>query len=364
MGVLRGCAVECPVNVARALTFVLPGDIRTRTGGYEYDRQVIAALRERGWDVTVCQLGDGFPMPSREVRMQAAMMLTFIPDGSLVVIDGLALGALPDEVASHMGRLRLVALVHHPLAREAGLGADEAAALYRSEQRALACVRRVVVTSPATADALADYGVRRAEIAVAVPGTGRAPLASGSRGPGARLLCVASIVPRKGHDVLVQALAGLSHLPWHLVCVGSADRDASWTARLRARVRELGIEARVEFAGELSGDALATQYGRADVFVLATRYEGYGMVVAEALAHGLPVVATDTGCIGALLADGGGIVVAPGDAVQLAEALRRVIGDDSERQALRARARERGEGLPTWGQTADVFEAVLARMGG
>lgn len=345
---------------AKKITLVVPGDIRTRTGGYEYDRRIVAALQTRGWAVDIVQLGGSYPRPTPADRALATRALADVSTGGLVLIDGLALGVLPDVVAMHRERLRLVGLVHHPLALETGLDAVERDRLFESERLALRSMRGVVVTSPATVGSLSTYGLATT-VAVVVPGTDAAPVARGSGGPGVRLLCVASLVPRKGHALLLQALGALTEFAWHLVC-GGGERDADTGHMLRSQVHSEGLDGRVTFAGELSEDALRQEYDRADVFVLPSFHEGYGMVVAEALAHGLPVVATDTGGTAQLLASGGGIVCPPGDVAALTRALRAVIGDADVRARLSAEAKTVRDRLPTWADAGAAMEDALMQV--
>jgi glycosyltransferase involved in cell wall biosynthesis len=343
----------------RSLTVVVPGSIETRTGGYGYDREIVAGLKRRGWHVEICELPGEFPFPSAADREAAARRFAALPGGSRVLVDGLALGVLPDEAQAEAGRLRLVALVHHPLADETGLEAEARAALEASERRALRAARRVVVTSPATAGGLERYGVPPASITVVEPGTDPAPQSRGSQGGTVELLCVATLVPRKGHDVLLRALATMRELPWHLTCVGGLDRDPACTARLRAQAHDAGIDARIAFAGEMGRVALDACYDAADVFVLPTWYEGYGMAVAEALARGLPVVSTATGAIGTLVGPDAGLLVPPGDDVSLARALSAMVGDGALRARLAAGARRVRERLPSWDDAAQRMERAL-----
>jgi glycosyltransferase involved in cell wall biosynthesis len=346
-----------------SLVLLAPGPIETRTGGYGYDRRIAEGLRDAGWDVRVEELDPSFPQPTPTARENAARALAAIPDGTAVLIDGLALGAMPVEAERERARLRLVALVHHPLARETGLAPDIAAALENSERRALAAVRRVVVTSSATARTLGEYGVGPERIAVIEPGTERAPLARGSGGPGVELLSVATVSARKGHDILIRALSGLRDLPWRLTCAGSLDRDPGAVSRLREEIRARQLEARVQLVGELGGDRLAAAYDRADVFVLATRYEGYGMAVAEAIAYGLPVVATATGGIAEVVntaGAGAGIIVPPGDEEALAAALARIVGSGALRQELARHARAARERLAGWDHASRRMAEVVS----
>jgi len=339
------------------VTFVVPGPLSTRTGGYEYDRRLLEHLRGRGVGVEVLELEGDYPWPDEEARRRAAAAFAALAAGTVVIVDGLALGALPAEVGPHANRLKVVALVHHPLALETGLSDAQRTALFESEREVLGRAGAVVVTSEATIEALAPYGLAR-EPVVAVPGTVRAPLASGSGGNAVSMLTVASVIPRKGYALLVEALARLEALPWSLRCVGGR-RDHRTADQIDRLVTTLGLGGRVAFLGELEAAPLDNEYLRADVFVLSSLYEGYGMAVAEAVARGLPIVATATGGIPALLRDGAGLLCPPGDVDGLAEALRRVLSDAALRQRLASASRRSRDTLPTWDDTARVVERVL-----
>jgi glycosyltransferase involved in cell wall biosynthesis len=346
----------------RSLAFLIPGRLDTRTGGYEYDRQIIAGLRRRGWDVVVRGLDASFPHPTPEALAQAHAVLAELPERQTVLIDGVALGAMPDLAAAAAGRLRLVGLVHHPLAGETGLDRETASRLEDSERRALQHVHSVVVTSPRTAAGLAQYGVTPDRIAVVEPGTDRAPLARGS-GPGPpQFLCVASLSPRKGHEVLFRALARLRDRAWLLTCVGDLEREPDVVATLRATLRAAAVADRVRLVGEADAHAIAEHYDRCDVFVLPTFYEGYGMVVAEALARGLPVLSTPTGAIAELVGADAGRLIAPGDVDGWAAALADVC-DPAVRARLAEGARRVRNRLPTWEDALDRMVAVLTAGG-
>jgi glycosyltransferase involved in cell wall biosynthesis len=345
------------------LTFVVPGRLDTRTGGYGYDRHIIAGLRNAGWVVHVLELNGDFPFPSEGARQAAVQALRTIPDGALVLIDGLALGVLPAEAEQQARRLTLFGLVHHPLADEIGLAADVAAHLAASEARALAAVRHVFVTSETTASALERLGVTRERVTVVEPGTTRPLLARGSTGSQVELLSVASVTPRKGHQVLLSALATMRDLHWHLTCVGSLERDASTAARIRTQIAENALADRVSLAGEVDEDEVGAFFDRADVFVLPTFYEGYGMVIAEAIAHGLPIVSSAVGPIPALVGDSGALLVPPGDVEALAGALSRVVRDPSLRAWLAEGSRRIRGRLPTWDEASARMAAALVALG-
>jgi glycosyltransferase involved in cell wall biosynthesis len=341
----------------------VPGDLATPTGGYAYDRRIIGELRKLGWTIDVVDLGDGFPRPSDAQRAFAAEQLLAIPRGMPVAIDGLAYGLLPEAAEQLRHKNPILALVHHPLALETGLSAAQAAEMRASERAALACARHVVVTSTATARLLAaDYAVARENITVVVPGLDLATAARGTSNGMVRLLSVGAIVPRKGFDVLIAALATISDLPWHLTIAGDRTRDAVCAARLHADVARYGLGNRVALLGAVSDERISQLYAHSDVFVLASRFEGYGMAFAEALAHGLPVIGTTAGAIPDTVPKGTGVLVPPDDAAALADALRRLIENPAERQRMSERARVVSSSQPRWMDSAKLFAQAVERV--
>lgn len=333
----------------KPLWFLIPGDIDTPTGGYRFDRRIVDGLTAAGWAVTLARLDDSFPWPTSAALDEADRCLARIPDGTLVIVDGLAFGAMPQVAARHGGRLRLIALVHHPLALETGLTSEQAQALHRSETQALAFTRLILVTSGATARKLIkDYAVAADRIGVVEPGVASAPLAVGSGGPALNLLCVAAPTPRKGHDVLLRALAPLMDRSWQLNCVGSLARCPATVLALQRQCIQLGLTERVHFTGAVDETRLVDYYRHADLFVLPTRFEGYGMVLTEALASGLPIISTATGPIPGIVPPQAGSLVAPDDPVALQQALAAVLDDPSHRNRLAAGARRVRARLRTW----------------
>ncbi|HEX7386763.1 MAG TPA: glycosyltransferase family 4 protein [Castellaniella sp.] len=355
----------------KLVRFVVAGDPDQYTGGYLYDARIAQALRQSGWSVDVVGLEGRFPDPDvRAGEALNAALAGFSPD-DLVVIDGLALGGLPDVLARYAHTLRMVALIHHPLADEYGLGSAQAGQFRASERCALKWVSHVMTTSAFTARHLvADYGVPPHAIDVVEPGVDH-PLAQGLQSPlvahddteaSPRLLCVATLVPRKGHLVLVEALAGLRDLAWQCNCVGDLQRDPACAEAVRLAIGHHRLQDRVRLLGTLPPAALATTYDRAQVFVLPSYYEGYGMVVAEALAHGLPIVATSGGALVQTVPEGAGLLVPPGDVAALTDALRQVLVDYRLRHALQTEAARVGGALASWDAQGARFAAVLARV--
>jgi glycosyltransferase involved in cell wall biosynthesis len=345
------------------LTLIVAGDPDQLTGGYVYDARIVAALRARGRAVEVVGLEGRFPEPDDLARQSMARALSSLPDGAHVVIDGLAMGGLPEVIAPHADRLVIIALVHHPLADETGLDEATRRHLLDSETRALALARRVIVTSRWTARGLDRFGVPAARLFVVEPGVEPAPLAASAldlEPPGPRrLLCVATLIPRKGHDVLLEALAGLKERDWTLEAIGSHERDPDHATRLLVTAQRYGLEERILWGGERDAAGLAAAYHRAELFVLPSRYEGYGMVVTEALSRGLPVITTTGGALVDTLPPTAGLAVTPDDAAALEDALAAWLDDPELRRRLRRGAREVRHGLGDWLQAGDRFLAAL-----
>lgn len=347
--------------------FAAPGPLDARTGGYIYNRRIADGLRQRGWRVDDLELEPDFPYPTHAALTHAGRALAAIRAGTVTVVDSLALGAMPEIIEREASRLPLVALVHQPLAVAIGVHPLIAERFMDGERRALRAASLVVTTGRAVIPFFTIYGVAPKRIVVVEPGTDRVPSTDRVRPTSIRpleLLTVATVTAGKGHEVLLEALAPLRDEPWQLTCAGSLERDPKTVRRVRAAVVSLGLRDRVSFAGDLDDRTLASCYDGADLFVLPTHQETYGMAVAEALAHGLPVVATITGAIPELVGDDAGLLVPPGDTAALGEALARMLGDDALRARLAEGARRRSERLPTWDQACSRMEAALSRVCG
>jgi glycosyltransferase involved in cell wall biosynthesis len=341
------------------LSFAVPGDLATPTGGYGYDRRIIQELRELGWEVTVADIGDDFPFPSTAQRATALARLFAVPAGCPIVLDGLAFGALPEAGALRC-RTPLIALVHQPLALDPGLDTTQANIFRKTERVALAAAARVVVTSEATARIVrADYDVPSQRISVVRPGSDPVPPAPGSSDGVVRLLSVGSVVPVKGYDLLIAAVATLADMPWRLTIAGDRTRNPAAAAQLDADIEAHGLGDRVSVLGAVPPERINELFLESDVFVLASRFEGYGMALAEATAHGVPVVSSTAGAIPQTVPPGTGLLVPADDATALAQALRRLIGDPAERWRLAMNARAAAARLPTWRDSARLFVGAV-----
>jgi glycosyltransferase involved in cell wall biosynthesis len=344
----------------KQMVFAVPGDLATATGGYVYDRRIVAELPKSGWQVDVIDLGASFPRASKAELAEAHLKLAAVPSGRVIVIDGLAFGVMAETAEALSRSHKLVALVHHPLALETGLPDREAAQFRASEQQALSFVRRVITTSATTGRlVMQDFGVPKDKLSVVLPGNDRVPIAERAGGDTVNVLAVGSIVPRKGYDLLIAALGKIADLPWRLVIVGDPSRDTATARALHDQIASLRLENRVELAGVVPDERLASLYAAADLFVLPSRYEGYGMAYTEAIMHGMPVVGTTAGAIPEAVPAGAGVLVAPDDVGALTLALMRLIGDRAELARLTAGARAAAAALPTWDDAGRLFSQAL-----
>jgi glycosyltransferase involved in cell wall biosynthesis len=335
------------------------------TGGNIYDRRVCAGLAEGGWDVLVSTVAAAWPLPDSGARADLARIVSAIPDGETVLIDGLIASPAAAQLLPHTGRIRMTVLLHMPLATV--LDAHQDASAQRSERVVLRAAAGVVVTSEWTRQqVLTRYAIPAHRVHVARPGVDQvAGLARPVRG---RLICVGVLGCHKGQDLLVEALAGLADLDWHCVLAGPLDRDPYFVEQLQTRITRLGYGHRVRLAGVLTGAALSHAYTTADLLVAPSRSETYGMAVTEALAHGLPVIAAAVGGLPEALgsaADGTrpGQLVPPGDPAALAAALGDWLGDERYRHRLRAAARQRRSTLRGWEHTTQEIANALTAHG-
>ncbi len=341
-----------------SIALLVPGPFGTVSGGYGYDRRLVEGFRALGETAEVVELAGRHPLPDAAAEAAARAALEALPEGVRFVVDGLGLPAFA-ALADVLAARGAVGLIHHPTALEGETAQREA--LRAIEGALFPRLPRLVATSRLTAQRLIrDFGVEAGRVGVVEPGTDPAPRARGSGGPGVALLSVGTLIPRKGHDVLLRALAGIPDIDWRLTVVGAA-RDAVHAAGLAALAEELGVAGRVEFAGEVTGAALEALYAGADIVALAAHWEGYGMAAAEALARGLPVSVTAGGALGELVPLEAGSVSPPGDVVSLTKALRRVLYDAELRAAMAEAAWEAGRRLPRWDDRAAAFLAEMGR---
>lgn len=354
----------------RRVHFLMPGgvdDPSVPSGGNAYDRRVCLDLPGFGWQVERHAVAGDWPRPGPAARDALARTLRGLPDGSVVMLDGLVACGVPGIVVPEAERLRMAVLVHLPLGDETGLPPALAADLDARERTVLRAVSAVIGTSDWAARRLVSHhGLAPDRVHVATPGADIAPLASGTDGV-SRLLCAAAVTPRKGQHRLVEALASVSDLPWSCALTGGLTHDPEYVTHLRHLIREHGLQDRLELTGPKAGAELDAAYAATDLMVLTSYAETYGMAVTEALARGIPVLATDVGGLPEAVGrapDGGvpGILVPPDKPAAIALELRGWFGEADIRRRLKTAARGRRAALAGWASTAQGLATVLRRL--
>lgn len=342
------------------IAFLVPAPFDAISGGYGYDRRLVAGLRAQGHGVQVMELPGTHPQPDAAALAGARAALDAVPRDARIIIDGLGLPAF-EPLLEALEQRGAVGLIHHPTALEHGNAGPLRDALRAAETAIFPRLARLVATSNLTARRLPpEFGVAAARIGVVEPGTDPAPRSVGSGGPGCAILAIGALVPRKGHDVLLRALDTLADLDWTLTIAG-APRDKVHADGLLALTEELGLTSRVSFAGEVPAARLDALWAGADLFALATNWEGYGMAAAEALARGVPVAITAGGAIAEVVPVEAGVVSPPGDVASLGKAMRRAIFDTDLRAEMAEAAWQAGQALPRWDSRATAFLEELAK---
>jgi glycosyltransferase involved in cell wall biosynthesis len=343
------------------VTFVIPGSIDLPTGGYGYDRRVLKLLPQHGFDVRHLELPGSFPAPSETDLMRTAELIRETQADSILLIDGLAYDAMPESLIAEFHR-KIVALVHHPLCLEAGLPEARAREFRSLERRALSHAAAVIATSQATAGILADaFSVPANRLSVAEPGTDRTTRARGTGAP-LKLLAVGSVIPRKGYDVLVEALRAYCDGSWMLEIVGGLDLAPDYAKAIVKQIAAANLSVHIRLLGTVDPCRLAELYDKADLFVMPSRYEGYGMVMTEAMARGLAIVCTTGVAATDTIPHGAVLRVEADDVSALASALGKVIDDSQLRRALGEAAWSAAQKLPTWADTAKHVSETLRRV--
>jgi len=346
--------------------FAYPGDLQTISGGYIYDRYIIKELRAQGCEIELLSLGPGFPFPDQETLSKAGYVLSQIQPGKPTVIDGLALGVMPEAIAQASVNHPIIALIHHPLAYESGLTADQQTKFQSSERLALSYADHVIANSLLTAQTLVEsFGVDDKKITIVIPGTNQvSPLLHEVRKPFSsknefKWLSVGSIIPRKGFDILIKALAPLKEMTWSLSIVGDNTRDVKAYSDLLENIAHFQLQDRIHIHGVINSMSLDSLYREADGFVLASLFEGYGMAYAEALSYALPIVGTSGGAISQTVPDSAGMLTPPGDITSLTSTLKLVMCNPHLCEQLSLGAKEAADKLPTWAESAKVFADVI-----
>jgi glycosyltransferase involved in cell wall biosynthesis len=343
--------------------FAIPGPLSTPAGSYTYARKVLPHLAELV-PAELLSLPASFPFPSRgDLDETAGLIAKADRPGTVFLIDSLAYGALPAALIATV-KSPIAALVHHPLGLEAGLSLEQKQQLIRSEKEALGLAKKILVPSRGTAEDLQRlFGISEDRIVMAFPGILRGSRASGTpAGRPLHIVSAGSLTPRKGFAVLIDALNEIRDLDWRATIAGSPGLSPKTAAEVYERVASHGLESRVSFPGQLAEEALSALYTSGDIFALATYYEGYGMALAEAMAHGLPIVTSGDGAVADTVPPSCGYVCAAGGTTAIAGALRALICDAPLRKAIADAALRHGQTLPSWRDTAATLAGATLNL--
>lgn len=330
-------------------------DYARRTGGWVYNSRLAQALagevaRFEDWTVPVA-----FPAIEPEPRADLARRLAMLDGDDLLLSDHLHIADLGPMLAGR--RFRVVSIFHHSSAIEDAANGE---AVDRGPERAgLAVCDAVVVTSQETRAYLQDhYAVQPERVVVAVPGVDRVPRTPAQTAGEPLILSVGAVIPRKRYDYLLDIAAHLPKTGWRWTMVGDPARHPDYVEQLRCRIDVLGLSDRVQLAGAVSDTQLDTLWQEAALFAAGSLYEGYGIAVAEALRHGVPVVTTASGAVAGWA--GEGVVLAPSDdAGTFAARIAALLADEDARRGLADAAWRFGSGLPDW---REAFAGIAARI--
>lgn len=350
---------------ARSCYFIFPGDLNTPTGGYRYDREIIRGLQKHDWNVSLISLEGTYPVPSEADKKLALEAVDEIEHSALIIVDGLVLGTSPDLAQRIAERSGLIALVHHPLFLESGIEPQLAKALRAAETEALTFAKHVIVTSPSTQKTLvSQMNVPAEKVSIVLPGIDRPTTAEIAAIPREtlatpKLLCVGSLVPRKGQLHLVEALGQLKHLDWHLDLIGETRFDPEYASQVRSQIKRHDLTDRIRVHGGIPKAELTGFYQSADIFVLPTYYEGYGMAFAEAMSFGLPIIASGEGAVASTVPPTAGFHVGAGDPLALSKAIETLLQNKDLRSQLSTGALAAARALPEWSDSAKAFACTL-----
>lgn len=365
--------VSVTTSAERRVFFVVPDSIDDPlrvSGGNIYDRHVRDGLRAAGWQVRM------IPVP--EITESGDVLLA-VPDEAVVIVDGLVAVRESSAMTAHASRLRMIVLAHMvasllPDHTDHTAKTAEPAGVIDRERAAMRSAQRVITTSEWTRSELVKRALANpCDAVVALPGARLAPMSTPSAS-GGRLVCVGVVARHKGQDLLVEALTHLTSIEgWTATVVGSLTTEPAFVGELAEVVARASLTDRVSFTGPLTGAELEAAYAAADLVVVPSRSESYGMVVAEALAHGIPVLATDVGGIREALSGWGDVptdararpwapLIPAEDTNALETALREWWSNADVRAELAARAREARNQTRPWSATVAVIESVLREV--
>ena len=341
------------------LHFLIPGDIETLAGSYIYDKRIIEGLKAKGHTVNLQRLADDFPFPSDESLVQCKKIVKSIPKSEPIIVDSLAFGVIPEILEDVAATNPIIALIHVPLSVDPIYSAYQRTLLTSNEQEAFKLASKFVVTSEYTLDVLLNLGIEMPQIKLVVPGIDDFPQKKNFPDKPFKLLSIANMCRSKDHSILVRALSALKDKDWLLDCYGNLDMDREYLSDLQAMIRKNHLQEKILIHGIVSGQELTNAFLNADLFVHPSDFEIYGMALSEALAHGIPVVASTGGGICKTVPSKMGQFFKPGDVYGLQSILEELFENQDVYKKLWTNAQFYKERAQTWAKSIDLFETAL-----
>lgn len=316
------------------LHFLIPGDINTLTGGYIYNKRMVNGLLNKGHQVEVHSLMNDFPFPSPESKKKCAETLFAIPKGDFIIIDSIVFGAIPDLLKKIKRFHPIIALIHLPLSMGTGYSADQRSRLLILENEAFEYADLIIVTSAFTRNLLIEMGINPSRLVTIIPGA-EALLHKQKYCPIPRkFITVSNYTPNKGYLLLINALSELKHLKWTLDCYGNPEFDPEYFKELSDLITHNNLTEKIFLHTAVSGKELSEAYVNSDLLIHPSEFETYGMVLTEALSHGIPVVASLCGAISQTLQSSMGVFFEVNDQISLQNTIKIVLQDETRYQKL------------------------------
>lgn len=341
------------------LHFLIPGDINTLTGGYVYDKIIIEGLEKLGYSVTVHQLSNDFPFPSKENLKKCEVVVKNIPTDNPVFIDSLAFGPMHKILLLNRGKNPVIPIMHLPLPKNPNFSKAEQDQFILPEQNALKLAVKIIAVSGFTKQIIMDYGIEASKIEIITPGFSYLPRKASFPDFPEKILCVGSYLPGKGQLLLVKALAKIRHLKWTLTMCGIQDFDPHYFKKIQSEIETEKLGSRIFVNPPVSGESLSKAYLEADLFILPSYFENFSMALNDALYCGIPVITTDGGGIPFSVPHNMSVIVPKGNENELKQAIEKVLTDSAYYKNLCKATSTYYQSANSWNNSINLFQAIL-----
>lgn len=347
-----------------------------KTGGQKYYTEVVQHLQAKNWEVV-------FYTPSRGISNSrfwdnlvcnikiATFLLSITRKDNIIVEDSEWHSRfLLSNILLRLSKpVSIVTVTHHLSPRDLIARRDPFGILMRKFDWLVTgaffrTVNKIIAVSESTKRDIMATGISSSKVEIIPDGVDKTPQINVSRnGSTSRVLFVGHCSPIKGVEYLLEAIWLLKDSDIVLDLVGDLKSNIEYTRRLQEMTHNWGISDKIIFHGFVPRERIINLYTEADIFVLPSLWEGFGIVLLEAMAFELPVVATKAGAIPELVKDGvNGLLVPPANGRALAEAIAALIQNPGLRKKLGKNGRAIYNRSLTWEQVVEKFETVLLRL--